>query len=289
MPEARLVDIAITVEASPATTAFNIRFSDDAGETWTHYDPASATPVAAADILVATLSAGVCTINGINTPTGNAAAASAEGNWYAYRLKSASGYGNWSVPFKAAAEPETDGPLADIADVIEDFSVIADGEPNTGALSGWAYANNPARDRALGRLLTDAMDEMRARSGIDALYTGASTTNGQRRALARAERYWAVADALVRPATMKALGIHEPLLMEDGTDIREHSDWLRSRATEIIDTLLGDATPGATPAFAMPAVSSSTFTPLAGDRGPLDRMLLQDERDLVSAWDTTNG
>ena len=98
MATARIVLFTVTVETSPATTHFNIRYNTDGGTTWTDLNDG-----AGADIAVSALSSGVFTLDGINSPAGNEAAASYAGNWYQLRLKSSGGYGNWSDSFKVGA------------------------------------------------------------------------------------------------------------------------------------------------------------------------------------------
>ena len=95
MAVARIVEFTVPVETSPATTYFNIRYNTDGGTTWTDLNDGGGV-----DISVSALSSGIYTLDGINSPSGNEAAASYAGNWYQLRLKSASGYGNWSDSFK---------------------------------------------------------------------------------------------------------------------------------------------------------------------------------------------
>lgn len=277
MAVARIVLITVPVETSPVTTHFQIQYNTDGGATWTAYNPG-----AGADISVSTLSSGVYTLDGINSPTGNTAAASYAGNWYQLRLKSSGGYGNWSDAFKIEDEPDDDGPLADISDVWEEFAVLAD---QTGVSNGWAYTSEEIRDRIISRLLTDAMDEMRADSSVDTLYTG-TRTSAQGRALAQIERLLAVSKALNRPMTMKALGIHEPVLMEDSDSLRELSTYFRDQAYDLLSRLLSGTS---TRPFAMPSVGSSTYTRTSSDRSPSERISLIDERDDIAADDLDNG
>ena len=98
MAVARIVLFTVPTETSPATTHFNIRYNTDGGTTWTDLNDGGGT-----DYAVALLSSGVYTLDGINSPTGNEAAASYAGNWYQLRLKSSGGYGNWSDSFKIGA------------------------------------------------------------------------------------------------------------------------------------------------------------------------------------------
>ena len=99
MPTARIV--LITVPTAASTTHFNLRYSTNADD-WTDYYTTGST---LEDLAVAVLSSGVYTLDGLNSPTGNKAAASYLGNFYQIRLKSAGGYGNWSEPFRVSAYP----------------------------------------------------------------------------------------------------------------------------------------------------------------------------------------
>jgi hypothetical protein len=97
--------LSLTLEPESTSTYFNLQFSADGGTTWTNFDPANASPAAPVDIAVSELSSNVYTLDGVNSPGGNDAAASYLGNLYRYRLKNTNGYGNWSQPFRADAYP----------------------------------------------------------------------------------------------------------------------------------------------------------------------------------------
>lgn len=97
--------LKIRVVPEVGVTHFNVEFSADA-LTWTPYSTASASPVTPEDLAVGLLDASSdYTLDGVNAPAGNEAAASIAGNWYHVRLKNAGGYGNYSSPFKIAEYP----------------------------------------------------------------------------------------------------------------------------------------------------------------------------------------
>lgn len=272
MPDARVVTIAVATESDPVTTHFQLQFSTD-GSSWTPYHTSSTSPSSPEDLTVALLSSGVYTLDGVNAPAGNQEAASREGNWYRLRLKSAGGYGNWSAGFKAAAEPDDDGPLSDVAQLRLDFA---------SARIALDFETEAEADAFLGTALTDAMDELRDQEAIDDLYTG-TRTNAQGRLLARGERFLALALLLERAATMKATGTHAPLLVEDSESVWSLADRYRERAAGVLARLSSETT--ATP-FALPAAGSTTFTRLSAARDPLERLDLLDEaRDNLAAAD----
>lgn len=221
--------LTIEVGAEDDSTHFNLQYSAD-GRTWLDYSTASSSPTSPEDLDVGELVAGVYTLDGINSPTGNAAVASQEGNWFRHRLKSAGGYGNWSAPFAPVAEGDADGPLADVADLIDEFGLLP--------LPFSVDEENDRHKRLLGRALTDAMDQHRLSETIDALYTG-TRTDAQGRVLARAERLRAASLALRRPAILKALGMHEPLLQEESEAILALAADLAAQADELTTGLLG--------------------------------------------------
>lgn len=249
MSSARVLSITVPVEVSPATTFFQIRFNVDGSVTWTGYDPGNASPSQPADINVSTLSAGVYLLDGVNGLGGNQAAASYAGNWYQLRLKSAGGYGDWSAPFKIVDEPDTAGPLADVAALLSDFADLK---------IALDFATQEQADEYAGGLLNDAMDALRVEPVLDTLYTGAATTAAQFRRIARAERYQAMSIALEKAMTMKALGMQAPLLMEDSSRLEELSVYFQGKVNGLLVVFeTGDA--AAPMIFARPAVSSGTY------------------------------
>lgn len=269
--------IRLTISPPATATHFQIGFSADRGATWTPFDPAAAAPSAYADIAVASLSSGVYTLDGINSPAGNQAAASRAGNLYRYRLKTAGAYGNWSHPFGAVEDTDTYGPLADPEDVLQETGLRRES-----LALAW-----PEVERLLMQLLTDAMDEHRLDAEIDGLYTGTRTA-AQERLLARAERCRAASLLLGRPAVLRALGDHPPLLMEDSADLTALADRLAAEADALVRKVAAGSATETVP-FALPRVGAGTFTFTSADRTPADRMALQDESDGISAWDTDNG
>jgi hypothetical protein len=281
MSTARVLSITVEVETSPVTTHFQLRFNVDGSTTWTGYDPSNASPSVPADVSVSTLDASsVYTLDGVNSPTGNTASTSYAGNWYQLRLKSAGGYGDWSVPFKIGNEPDDNGPLADAADLLADFADLK---------VALDFDAQEQADDFMARLLTDAMDYLRGSPTIETLYTG-TRTNAQTRRLSRAERYQAVSMACEKAMVQRATGVFAPLLFEASADLRALAEYFQNKADGLLSIFQTGSTPPPGKPFAKPACSSGTFSYTSGvDRTPSERNLLTDERDDISDQDLETG
>lgn len=97
--------VTLLLPARPVgVTGFTIEFSAHS-ETWTAFSPTDATPTGFEDptalIAITDLNAdSEYVIDGINTPLGNAIAASAVGNVFRCRWKTATGYTNPGFVFR---------------------------------------------------------------------------------------------------------------------------------------------------------------------------------------------
>lgn len=250
MPTPRIV--SLNIETEDDSTHFNLRYSTN-GSTWSDF---YTTGSALEDLSVSALTDGVYALDGLNNaPTGVEIAASNAGNWFTYRLKNAGGYGNWSVPFKALPEPDSYGPLANAAELLQDFKDL-----------GFEFdMDAEALDTYLGRLLTCAMDYIRITPDAQALYVSDDLTAAQRRYLGQAERYLATAQCLESTAALKAMGLQAPLLVEDSQNCLATAKYFSDKAMQWITTLiagLGDD-PSEPGTFTIP----SLFTVAHGCRG----------------------
>jgi hypothetical protein len=202
-------------------THFQLLYSADQ-TTWTTYNPGSA------DVAVSELDAdGLYLLDGINSPAGNAAAASYAGNWYRTRQKTAGGYGNWSSPFKVGYEPDDLGPVADVADLLADFvdwKIALD------------FRSQEEADAYLSAQLTRAMDRLRMDEDIDALYSG-SPTAAQLRRLSIAERYQALANIIEKLMVQRATGMHAPLEVEQSVDLERLAEYFNTRVRVLMGEL----------------------------------------------------
>ena len=227
MPTTRVLTFAVPIGASD--THFNVQFRATAAATWTNYSTASATPTDPFDLAVALLDADEnYTLDGINSPSGNEETASSAGNEYRHRLKSAGGYSNWSPVFRVGDEPDSDGPRADLAQIIQEFALI-----------GVEFDLDAGEevDALLSRILTEEMDRLRVTETIGTLYTGGAATSAQVRLLGVAERYGTVAALLESSAALKAMGLHAPLLVEDSESVLAVAEYYRGKAKEIVKLL----------------------------------------------------
>jgi hypothetical protein len=223
MATARIVEL--TLDPPAGTTHFNIRFKVPSASSWTDFFTTGAT---LEDLAVGLLVSNVYTLNGVNTPAGNAAIASEAGTRYEVRYKATSTYGNWSDPLGVTFKPDDDGPLADVAALQDDFldyKIALD------------FSTQEDADRQAGRWLNDAMRFVRMRPAFDTLYTG-SRTQAQADGLRLLERRLAMWTALRQAARMKALGMHAPLLMEESVDILAVATDLKEEIDEMMTALL---------------------------------------------------
>ncbi len=142
-----------------------------------------------------------------------------------------------------------------------------------------------AFETRLASFITDAINVVALRVG-EASYDGSSWTARQAAVLAQAVAYQAGAYFLLAPEVRKLLGVQEPLLMEDADAIDSAAERLETRTREMVSHVTAgtELVP-----FAMPAVSSSTFTVGKTDRTPTEKYELTDERDDLSADDTEHG
>lgn len=152
------------------------------------------------------------------------------------------------------------------------------------------YITGLSNDSALELWLeSDIIPDAEAEAALavgESVYDSANLSARQARGLAGAVCWRAAALALLSPALQKVTGTQEPLLMEDAGDITDLVDWLAAKARRLESAVVSgrETTP-----FALPAASSSTFTPTDSDRTPADKYALLDERDNISADDTVNG
>lgn len=138
---------------------------------------------------------------------------------------------------------------------------------------------------SIAEFIADAEAET-AMAVTEAVYTSSSLSAYQVRALAVAVSCRAAAGWLLSPAIRKLTGTHEPLLVEDSEEFAAVIDGLYARARRL-ETQVTAGTEN--PPFALPVVAASTFTYGEGDRLPYGRLLLTDESDGISAWDTEQG
>lgn len=145
---------------------------------------------------------------------------------------------------------------------------------------------------ALGPLITSAEAECAIAVG-EAYFDRTDHTARKAALLGDAVAFRAARRALNVPWLQKVTGTHEPLLMEDASQIGSVRDDLLAEAERLeglavagIETggSAGDRRP-----FGLPAVACSTFTPRTSDRTPLDRLRLTDETDNISSFDTEHG
>src|SRR5688572_3443324 len=158
MATARIVALQVAPAAlitSEVWTHFNLQHRVTGATTWTDFFTSGAT---LEDLAVALLTSGVYTLDGVNSPAGNEALASQAGTEYRSRGKTAGGYGNWSEPFKAANEPETDGPLGDIHRLERDMADIT---------TMLGFPDQESADQFLAGCLNDASDEVREIDALD--------------------------------------------------------------------------------------------------------------------------
>lgn len=230
MATARIV--LLTLDPAAADDFFNIRFRAIAApvNAWTDFYTTGST---LEDLSVSLLSSNVYTLDGINSPSGNEALASAAGNEYQVRYKDGSVYGNWStLPISSAYEPEASGPFADVSRLIRDMSDL---------MTALDFTNQEEADQFLGQALTDAMDELREAEGIDALYTGTSTAS-QKRRLKAVEILIVKALVYEKAMDMKAQGMHAPLLVEESRELQERAEYYRRRAMERLEGIIQGST-----------------------------------------------
>ena len=155
------------------------------------------------------------------------------------------------------------------------FNTYITSEETDGSLDAWLE----------GSIIPKAELRVRLKAG-EAAYAGSDWTEAQASAMEAAVCYYAAAMALLSPELQKATGSHSPLLMEDAEEIAALRDRLVGEAEEWIAL----ATSGHdTAPFSLPSIGASTFTPTQGDRTPLQKLDLLDERDNISANDTARG
>lgn len=205
MANERRVSFEIATDADD--THFNIFYRSVDQDDWiglytTALPPAESAPE---DLPKSLITSGVFFLDGINGPTGNMAAASRAGNQYRLRLRTSGGYGNSSPVFAVEYSPDTDGPLADVYDIIQLFRFRT---------TVFRYRENPEFHAFLAEHQVQAMDFIRLTAGIDELYTG-SRTSREARVLRRVEMLYAAAAAVRQAAFLKVHGIHAPLMAED--------------------------------------------------------------------------
>lgn len=252
--------VALTLDLDGATE-FNIRFRQTGAPTWTDYYTTGST---LEDLSSALLDGDVYTLDGINGPTGNMAAASYGGNEYQARRKTAGGYGNWSAPAAVEWSPVSDGPLANPAGLLRDFLDLKAALDFPSQEEAHAYAAG---------LLADASDEVRGYPGVDAVYTGGPTAL-QTRQLARIERYMATALALEKAAVQRATGTHAPLLFEESADLQALAEYFRGQSERLL-TSFTDALGGGTATLG--DIETGTLTLPFSERSPFSVY----EEDLV--------
>jgi hypothetical protein len=228
--------ISITLGTPPGgVSAWNLQFSADDGVTWTPYSTSSATPSAPEDLAISLLASGVYLLDGINSPTGNMAAASAAGLLYEARWKNAAGYGNWGVAFGVAAavvEPTATTYSAPTAELIRRRTGV---NPDIDGLS------LPDFDAALLELLPDA--EVRTALAVTpAVFDAPALTARQVAALQIAVSKRAGADYLRRIASKVVSGTETQILVEDAEAWRAQADALDAEAIVYDDLVRGVVT-----------------------------------------------
>lgn len=124
--------VSLNLGAAPVgATHFNLYYSQDGGVTYLPFSTSQSSPAAPEDLSVGLLSGTTYTLDGINGPTGNMAAASQAGNLLKARWKTAGGYGNPSVPVvEVRSLPSPGWPTT--ADVIQKIEIAAPDGLNIG-------------------------------------------------------------------------------------------------------------------------------------------------------------
>lgn len=134
----------------------------------------------------------------------------------------------------------------------------------------------------LKRLLRPAEASIAVQVGADT-FRGSSLTNDQVLMLQQAVAFGVAWRALFRLKTQKLSGSHAPLLVEDSEALDEA---IRDYKTQEQEFAALVTTGSINTPFAMPAVSSSTFSYTSGtDRTPSERNAALDERDDLSSHD----
>jgi hypothetical protein len=202
----RVVTFGIDTEAD--STAFNIEYSTDLG-TWVTFDPVNGTPVPPADIAVGLLDAGTYTIDGINTPAGNEAAASRHGNFYRARLKNLGGYGNWSQPFEIGG--------------VYTSPTVADILTHTGITTEIENLSSTALEAKLQSLIATA--ELKTKLAVGrANFNSDELETDQISALQMAAVFRVGAAYYRQVAAQRSAGTEEPIAMEEAESLRRQAD-----------------------------------------------------------------
>jgi hypothetical protein len=163
--------------------------------------------------------------------------------------------------------------------------------PTPAAVIRWTGLNSlidgvtsTAFQAALRDLIADVEVET-ALAVTESVFDSTTLTDRKVSALKQAVGYRTAARALDVAWLQVATGTHEPLLM-DADAIAEAVDRFTAKAQELEAlATAGTETSAEERPFALPSVSSSTFTTSSADRTPSERLAALDESDDVSVYD----